>query len=167
MGGNPLKYTDPQGLFFWDILDFGFFAQSLYNYTQCSNTDNAINLALDGIGLLPGIPALGMLRRIDNAVDVTKGISVLGKFPDYLKLSNELGAKHFSIPTDVWNKMSKAEQWAANQKFLDRMIKRGDDIFLSNPVKNIDNVSGAFLKELEYLIEKGFKISFDGTKMVR
>lgn len=63
--------------------------------------------------------------------------------------------------------MSKAEQWTANQKFLDRMIARGDDIVLSNPVKNINDVSGAFRQELNYLIEKGFKLSSDGTKMVR
>lgn len=50
--------------------------------------------------------------------------------------------------------MSKAEQWAANQQFLERMIKRGDDIILSNPVKNLDDVSGAFRQELDYLIEQ-------------
>lgn len=74
VGGNPLIYSDPKGLIIWDILDFGFFAQSLYEYYQCSSTDNAINLGLDAIGLFPGIPALGTLRRIDDAVDVTKGL---------------------------------------------------------------------------------------------
>lgn len=63
--------------------------------------------------------------------------------------------------------MSKAEQWAANQRFLDRMITRGDDIVLSNSVKNIYDVSGAFRQELNYLIEKGFKLSPDGTRMVK
>ncbi|WP_305908471.1 RHS repeat-associated core domain-containing protein [Methylomarinum sp. Ch1-1] len=78
VGGNPLIYSDPKGLIIWDILDYGFFAQSLYEYYQCSSTDNAINLGLDAIGLFPGIPALGTLRRIDDAVDVTKGA---GKSP--------------------------------------------------------------------------------------
>ncbi len=63
--------------------------------------------------------------------------------------------------------MGKVEQWAANKKFLDRMIKRGDDIILSNPVKNIDDVSGAFRQELDYLIEQGFRLSKDGTKIIR
>ncbi len=76
MSGNPLRFTDPQGLFFWDVLDFGFFAQSLYEYSQCSSADNAFNLGLDAIGLLPGIPALGTLRRLDDALDVAKTIPI-------------------------------------------------------------------------------------------
>ncbi len=78
-----------------------------------------------------------------------------------------MGAKRFSIPTDVWNKMSKAEQWGANKKFLDRMIKRGDDIVLSNPVKNVKDVSGAFRKELDYLMGQGFKLSDDGARLIK
>jgi cell wall-associated NlpC family hydrolase len=63
--------------------------------------------------------------------------------------------------------MSKAEQWNANQKFLDRVIKRGDDIVLSNPVKNINDVSGIYRKELDYLMSKGLKLSDDGTRLVK
>ena len=119
--------------------------------------------------------ALMHLAKIDFSYDDASGFplvpksgtSVLGKFPDYMKLSGELGAKRFSIPTDIWNKMSKAEQWGANRKFLDRMISRGDDIVLSNRVKNIDDVSGAFRQELDYLINKGFRISSDGLRMVK
>lgn len=98
---------------------------------------------------------------------VSRGTTVLGKFPDYIKRADELGARRFSVPTDIWNKMSKAEQWRANQKFLDRLIARGDDIVLSNPVKNISETSGAFRKELDYLVEMGFKLSKDGSKMLR
>lgn len=84
-----------------------------------------------------------------------------------MKLANELGAKRFNIPIDFWNKMSKAEQWAANQKFLDHMIARGNDIILSNHVKNINDVSGAFRQELDYLVRNGFRLSSDGARMVR
>ncbi|MCB0753140.1 MAG: RHS repeat-associated core domain-containing protein, partial [Ignavibacteriae bacterium] len=94
------------------------------------------------------------------------GKTVLGKFPKYLEMANDLGANKFNIPTDIWNKMTKSEQWAANKKFLDRAISRGDEIILSNPVKNVEDVSGAFRQELDYLIEQGFTISEDGTKML-
>jgi hypothetical protein len=107
------------------------------------------------------------VNRVGDVFDVAKGTSVLGKYPDYINVSDELGAKRFSIPTDIWNKMSSTEQWAANEKFLDRMILRGDDIVLSNPVKDINDVTGSFRRELEYLIERGFKLSPDGTKMVK
>jgi hypothetical protein len=63
--------------------------------------------------------------------------------------------------------MSKAEQWAANQKFLDRAIARGDDILLSNPVRNINDVPGAFRQELDYLMSRGFSLSADGARLVR
>ncbi len=94
-------------------------------------------------------------------------ITVLGKFPDYINLSNELGVNRFNIPEDVWNKMTEAEQWNANLKFLNRTIARGDKIILSNTVKNINELSGTFRKELEYLIEKGYKLSEDGTQMIK
>jgi hypothetical protein len=63
--------------------------------------------------------------------------------------------------------MSPAEQWAANQKFLDRAIARGDDFLLSDPIRNVDNVTGAFRQELDYLISNGFRLSPDGTRLVR
>ena len=53
-------------------------------------------------------------------------------------MANELNARRFSIPTNVWNSMSKSEQWAANTKFLDRTIARGDNILLASPVKDIN-----------------------------
>ena len=93
--------------------------------------------------------------------------TVLGKFPDYVNLADDLAAKRFSIPTKIWNKMSPAEQWAANRKFLDRMIARGDEIILSNPVKKVSEATGWFGKELNYLLEQGFRLSADGTRMIR
>ena len=100
--------------------------------------------------------------------DVGKaGKTVLGKFPDYINLAGEIGANKFNIPTKIWNKMSKTEQWRANKKFLDRMIERGDEIILSNPIKNLDDVSGVFRQELDYLIEQGYRLNDDGTEMIR
>ena len=96
-----------------------------------------------------------------------QGKTVLGKFPDYMNLARDLGARRFSIPTNIWNKMTSAEQWAANQKFLDRMIARGDDIILSNPVKSVSDATGWFGRELNYLVEQGFRLSSDGARMIR
>lgn len=95
------------------------------------------------------------------------GTSVLGKYPDYINLASEIGAKRFSIPTNIWNRMSASEQWAANQKFLDRIIARGDKIILSNPVKDVNKVSGAFRQELDYLIDKGYRLNSKGTQLTK
>src|SRR6266487_3694886 len=93
--------------------------------------------------------------------------AVIGKYPNYLKVADEVGAKRFNIPTNIWNKMSEAQRWGANQKFLDRAIARGGDIMLDKPIKDINSVSGELRKELNYLSQRGFELSRDGSRMVR
>jgi hypothetical protein len=50
---------------------------------------------------------------------------------------------------------------------LDRAISRGGDIILDKPIKDISSVSGDLRKELNYLSQKGFELSGDGSRMVR
>jgi hypothetical protein len=96
-----------------------------------------------------------------------KVAAVIGKYPNYLKVADEVGAKRFNIPANIWNKMSEAQQWAANQKFLDRTIARGGDIMLDKPLKDISSVSGQLRKELNYLNERGYQLSQDGSRMIK
>jgi len=102
-----------------------------------------------------------------NTAASKKGKTVLGKFPDYLELSEKLGARRFDIPMKIWESMSTAEKWVANKKFLDRLINRGDDIILATQVKNIKDMTGYFRKELDYLIANGFKLAKDGMKLIK
>lgn len=60
--------------------------------------------------------------------------------------------------------MSEIERWKANQKFLDRIIDRGDDIILATPLKKV-RPGSYFARELEYLSSKGYVLSADGTKL--
>ena len=94
------------------------------------------------------------------------GITVLGHYPEYVKLAESIGARRFQIPTSVWNKMSAAEQWIANTKFLDRMILRGDKIRLATPLNKVKPGS-FFEKELNYLFDKGYKVSSDGLWLIK
>ena len=107
------------------------------------------------------------LEEVGGKILAKIGKTVLGKTGSYEKLASELGANRLSIPTEIWKKMSDAERWTANQKFLDRMIERGDEIILSNRVTDINDVTGYFRKELDYLISSGFKLSADGLRMTR
>jgi len=62
--------------------------------------------------------------------------------------------------------MSAAEQWGANTKFLDEMILRGDNIRLATPLSKVK--PGSFYqRELNYLFNKGFKVSSDGLFLVK
>jgi hypothetical protein len=94
------------------------------------------------------------------------GQIVLGRYPAYIDTANELAAKRFSVPEDIWKKMSDAEKWTANQKFLDRAIEKGNEIILASPVSEAE--AGTFFrKEIDYLISQGYRFAEDGSKMIR
>jgi hypothetical protein len=76
------------------------------------------------------------------------GITVLGSYPAYVELAEELGANYFSVSAEQWAQMTAAEQWAANQAFLDAAIARGDSFIFSNELAP----AGTFFEqELLYL----------------
>lgn len=158
---NPYRYVDPDGKN--PIL----IAALLIGLGELIKPQTLESPHQDSFMAEHGADLLMMPLGIENAGAKTVGKTVLGKFPQYMEKAAEIGARRFNIPTEVWNKMSKAEQWAANQKFLDRMIKRGDEIILSSPVKSVNEVTGSFRKELEYLSEKGYRLSNEGTKMIK
>jgi|GEM_PF-1410764 len=91
---------------------------------------------------------------------------VIGHYPEYVDMSNKLGTKPFSIPDNIWNRMTPAEQWTANQKFLDRAIAKSSEFNLATPADKVR--PGSYLqKEIEYLTSQGYKLSSDGTKLVK
>ncbi len=107
------------------------------------------------------------MKLAEAMEEAEKGITVLGHYSDdYIGLAKKLKANYFNIKPEVWAKMSEAEQWAANQKFLDEAIARGDDIILATPFQKAKKGS-AFERELKYLQKKGYKPSADGKKMIR
>ncbi len=80
---NPLKYTDPDGHIFWDVVDIVSFGYSAYTFATVPSWANAGWLAGDTIGLLPGIPGAGTikagLKGVDAIAGVVKGWSVFVK----------------------------------------------------------------------------------------
>lgn len=112
--------------------------------------------------------ALNRAERIVKFSSGSKGgKTVLGRYPRYIELADEIGARKFDIPMNVWNKMTATEKWAANQKFLDRLIKRGDEIILAVPVNNVSDLTGYFRQELDYLIQKGYRLDAAGTRLIK
>jgi RHS repeat-associated protein len=117
---------------------------------------------------LQGAMALVPLLKVGKLAPAVAngGTSVLGHYPDYVKLAESLGARRFQIPQSIWNKMSTTQQWKANSKFLDRMILRGDNIRLATPLNQVKKNSW-YAKELEYLYSKGYKASSDGLWLIK
>ena len=93
------------------------------------------------------------------------GSTVLGHYPEYAKMADTLGHRRFDIPTAAWDKMTEAQRWTANHKFLDRTISRGDDILLSTPLDKVRSRS-YFERELQYLSGKGYRPSADGSRLI-
>lgn len=50
------------------------------------------------------------------------GVTVIGSYPQYTQLAQKIGANYFNIPAEEWAQMTPAQQWAANQTFLDAAI---------------------------------------------
>jgi hypothetical protein len=79
---------------------------------------------------------------------------VLGKYPEYVNLADDLGARRFSVPDEVWNRMSDAERRTANQTFLDRAIARGSEVRLASP-PTASNLTGYYAREIRLSAEAG------------
>jgi hypothetical protein len=100
------------------------------------------------------------------AAGASRGRAVLGHYPEYVRMAERLRARRFNIPASVWDRMTDAERWAANQRFLDRMIRRGDDIHVATPLDSV-RPGTYFEKELQYLGTRGFTPSPDGTRLIK
>jgi RHS repeat-associated protein len=189
---DPVDFTDPMGLDFLsstqdfvtgagDSISLGATAYirdslpGIYGFAGVNANSTAYGFG-EGTGF-----ALGMATGEGEAAVARVGIrgakqtankvaAVIGKFknsPNYVNVAEKLGAKYLNIPKQIWGKMSPAERWTANQKFLDRAIARGGDFLLDKPIKSISSTSGGLRRELDYLSEKGFKLSPDGGRMTR
>jgi RHS repeat-associated protein len=153
---------------------------SIYNWPALGSSAQTMDALYDGNYLEASVQfancatevfTFGIGSSINLGTKVTvgaakTGTTVLGHYPEYVKLAESIGARRFQIPTSVWNKMSAAEQWTANTKFLDRMILRGDKIRLATPLNQVKPGS-FFQKELNYLFDKGYKVSSDGLWLTK
>jgi len=183
---DPLDMTDPMGLeslawaqaiipgqIEWDNAVANFHTGNYGSFVGWSATMVAQQyLAVATLGT--SMRAQQLLRAARTAMEGgqagSKVAAVIGKFsnsPNYLEVAEKIGAKKFNIPPHIWEKVSEADRWAANQKFLDRAIARGGDFMFDKPIKDIASAKGGLRKELDYLSQKGFRLSEDGSRMVR
>ncbi len=104
--------------------------------------------------------------RMIEAPLAENNIIVLGHRPVYYERAAQLGARRFRMTDDTWNRLTDAERWALNQQFLDEAIARESEIVLATPLDEMRRGS-FFEREINYLRGKGFRLSDDGTRMVR
>ncbi len=61
--------------------------------------------------------------------------------------------------------MSQAEQWAANARFLDRVVARGDEVYLATHASAV-RAGSTLQREIQYMTTRGYAISADGWRLV-
>jgi hypothetical protein len=61
--------------------------------------------------------------------------------------------------------MSPAERLAANGKFLDRLIARGDEVVLTTPVGRA-TANSSLEWEINYLLQRGYQVADAGWRLV-
>jgi len=176
---NPLKYTDPDGknplLIAGGIGAAVYGGFAIYQNVRSGAPNWYDNVGVEATkGLLVGLTlgAAGAALAPASAVEAvnlgpTAGRVVIGSFPQYVELAEQLGAKYFSIKPEIWQKMSDAERLAANNKFLDRAIVRGDTFVLTMSVKDALQRGGVWLRhEIQYLMSRGYSVASDGRSLV-
>jgi RHS repeat-associated protein len=114
---------------------------------------------LEAATLIP----IGKLGKVGKLAE--RGITVLGHKGQYVERALELGGRYLNVPTAFWERMSEAEKWAANERFLDRAIARGDEFILATQA-GAARANSFFARELEYLASKGYRVAEDGLRLI-
>ena len=85
------------------------------------------------------------------------GVTVLGHYPLYVRVSDKLGARHLEVSSATWAILERAGQWRENRYFLDRTVARGEQVVLSHPPA-LAKPGSALDRELRYLRSKGIAV---------
>jgi hypothetical protein len=64
-----------------------------------------------------------------------------------------------------WDKLTEEEQWAANEKFLDRDIAQGATFRLATPIDEMKEGS-AYAREINYLFSNGYTFNRSGDGLI-
>jgi hypothetical protein len=148
-------------------------------FSALANGDNFFEGVENGakMGIVTGaISGIGGATQysIENKVSILTGkavtpanqTTVLGHYPEYTNLADELNANRFSIPSEQWNAMSVEERWSINRQFLDEAISHSDQFRLATPINQV-RPGSYYQKELNYMYKQGYKISPNGLWLIR
>jgi hypothetical protein len=113
------------------------------------------------LGLINRGSASKALESAKEIYSKAKNISVIGPRATYRQFAQEIGAHYLKVTDKAWT-------WAKNQKFLEGIVKRGDDVVFAgkfNP-KYLDPKS-VLAKEINFLKDHGYKWTKDFVKMIK
>jgi hypothetical protein len=123
-----------------------------------ANAGKSLDVATDGATLEKVADILAPAKR-------NTGETVLGHYPEYVTMSDDIGARRYQIPDSVWNSMSEDQRWVANTTFLDRTINRGDAVILATPAQSA-RPGSYYAREIDYMRQRGYVVSDDGLRLI-
>lgn len=83
---------------------------------------------------------------------------VIGHFPAYIELAEQLRARHFSLPAEIYAGMTEAARWEANLRFLDAAIAEGCIFVLATVPAGI-RPGSVFEQEIVYILSLGWQLA--------
>jgi len=117
-----------------------------------------------GTSMAGGLVARGVvstIRAARGASIAARGVSVIGPRATYREFAKKIGANFLNVTDDAWT-MRK------NVKFLQGVVKRGDDVIFSgkyNPAKL--DPSSVLAQEIRYLQRHGYSWNKDFTRLIK
>lgn len=107
----------------------------------------------------------------ENGIDAQTGrcagpVTVLGHYPEYVRLAEELEAESMQIPMEKWDRMSPGRQWRTTVRYFNRRIRDGHLFRLATPVGRA-RPGSYYVRELQFLSGKGYRLSPDSLWLVR
>jgi RHS repeat-associated protein len=151
---NPNRYVDPDGNIVWDLVDFGFFAYSLYNFAQDPSLSSGGDVALNAVGLLPFVPSIGLIKFIGKGKGAVKLSGKLaGAFRGGVGIPQTL--KHDTIAFRYWGgKALESGAWLTNAKGYKAIGLSSEDA-----IKMLNLPEGSIASEVSMMvIPKGTKV---------
>jgi hypothetical protein len=133
------------------------FSQPVFNNAAGAvNTLGWATIGVTGAGYAPAL-AETAAQGIGRAAAWRASSVVLGRYPTYVNLAEEVGARALNLPGPIAKGLSAAGLWwTTNQAFLDQAMSNGARFFLASGAEQIG--TGYYQLELQYLQMNGYVI---------
>jgi hypothetical protein len=82
----------------------------------------------------------------------------------YARVGMKSGGRHFYVPAAHYERMSKVDQWRANQRFLDRQVARGYRFRLATRIHQA-RPGSIYAREIAHLRNRGYEVTKNGKWM--
>jgi uncharacterized protein RhaS with RHS repeats len=150
--GDPVNFSDPFGLCpVCDLADVGFFLYSVGKAVVNPTKENWKSAGLDAIGLLPIVPSVGMLRRLDDLADAAKALDKGGELTGAGRALEKHGSRGGAFPRVTGNAAAKN---AAAQEIV-------EDILTSPGGRTVNLTSGRFKGGMDVYAPDGRGVRYD------